>query len=490
MPLRSIDGGGPPHSLEAERQVLGSVLVKPELYPQIDLSTTDFYGEGNARIWGVMTYLAAEGIELDQIHVRERLVELGQLGVVGGDDYLLSLTDTIPSTVPADIVRKLARQRGVQAIGNRIAKAALTGDLVEAQTAVRAAQKALDESERKPVAEWRSVFEVFAPLPPVSWRVRGLQICPGRPAAFVGYGASAKTLSAQAMALACAAGVPVWGYFETAPMEVRHLDYEQGWVATARRYQRLAYGMQLDQRELGDRLKVSIFPRVYLDQPGAYDAYARLCEGAELVILDSFKAATPSSDENDNRIRSCVDVLTHVSEATGTAFVILHHAGKADPAARDQRAMGRGASSIFDGAGSWFNFFAGADKSEARTIKHAKQPAEAEGAGVGDFLLEVLDVHAPGQPNAGVRVAHRSIEVPSVSMQAIERDNARKAAVMGIVRAKPGLNKSAIARASGITKPSVLAYLDELERDGLISVRPDGQSETVYPKDSQRRSSE
>lgn len=485
MALRTIEGGAPPppHSLEAERQVLGSCILRPDLLRDMELAREDFYSEGHARIWAALQYLAAEGLPIDSIHLRERLVELGQLGSAGGDDYLLDLTDTIPDVAPADIVRKLARQRGVQAAGSRLAKAAQAGDLASAQTAVREAQRALDEADRKPVAEWRSVFEVFAPLPPVPWRVRGLQICPGRPSAFVGYGASAKTLSAQALALACAAGMPAWGFFDTAPMQVRHLDYEQGWHATARRYQRLAYGMQLDQRELGDRLRVSIFPRVYLDQAGAYDAYARLCEGAELVILDSFKAATPASDENDNGIRVCVDVLTHVSETTGTAFLLLHHAGKGDPSARDQRAMGRGASSIFDGCGSWFNFLAGADKADPRTIKQAKQPAEAEGMGVQDFLLDVLDVHAPERLNAGVRVSYRAIEQPDAVAASSARFDAQSAFLVELIDRHPGLSMNELVGRSSIGRNTCLALLDALSRRGAV-VESDGPrgSRVFYPR--------
>lgn len=479
----------PPHSLEAERQVLGSIFIKPELLPEVELSTADFYGEGNARIWAAIQYCAAEGIELDQLHVRERLVDLKQLASVGGDDYLLSLTDTIADVVPADIVRKLARQRAVQALGRGLARAGAEGDMLGAQTAVHEIQRTLDDAQKAPLVTWRSAFEVFAPLPPVPWRVRGLQICPGRPSMFVGYGASAKTLAAQSLALACASGRPVWGFFDAPPMRVRHLDYEQGWRATARRYQRLAYGMDLDARDIADRLNVAVFPGLYLDQQGAVDAYAKVCDGADLVIIDSFKAATPTFEENDNAIRQCLDALTRVSEKAGCTFLVLHHAGKGEPGARDQRALGRGASSIFDASGSWFNFFSGSDKTDPRTVKQAKQPAESEGTGVADFMLDVLDVHAPERLNAGLRVSYKPITEPDHVAASSARYDALVHTVLDLVRRTPGKPREELAARAGVAKSACITALDQLERDGAIyTVKGEHGAKLTYPKDSHHES--
>lgn len=495
MALRTIEPVPPPHSLEAERTVLGTCLLKPDVLRDMDLTRDDFFGESHSRIWSALQFLAAEGTPVDTVTLRDRLMATGQLASVGGDDYLLGLTDLIPTlenaAAYASIVRKLARQRGVQALGRRLARAGQDGDLAEAQTAVREAQRALDEADHRPTVEWRTTLDVFAPLPPVPWRVRGLQICPGRPSVFVGYGASAKTLSAQSMALACATGRPVWEFFQTEPMVVRHLDYEQGWHATARRYQRLAYGHGIDPREVEDRLKVAVFPRLFLDAPNADDAYAKLCDGAELVILDSFKAATPTQDENDNGIRICVDVLTRVSEKTGCAFLMLHHAGKTAPGERDARAMGRGASSIFDAAGSWFNFVSGPDKADARTIKQAKQPAEAEGMGVQDFLLDVLDVHAPGQLAAGVRVLHRAIQEPDPVAVSSARYDAHTGQLLAIIRRYPGLGANEIVARSGLGRTTSITILESLRQKGVLRVSEGARKSLQhYLADSHNTSSE
>ncbi|MCP3963108.1 MAG: replicative DNA helicase, partial [bacterium] len=48
-----------PHSEEAERAVLASVLLKPEVLDEIEISTTDFYLERHQVIFEAMVELAA-----------------------------------------------------------------------------------------------------------------------------------------------------------------------------------------------------------------------------------------------------------------------------------------------------------------------------------------------------------------------------------------------------------------------------------------------
>lgn len=337
----------------------------------------------------------------------------------------------------------------------------------------------LEAAKKKPSGpvHWRSTVEIFEPLPPVKWQVRGLQICPGRPAMLAGYGASAKTLSAQSLALAVASGTPAWGFFETATGQVRHLDFEQGWHATARRYQRLSYGHNVDPRALGDRLKLAIFPQVFLDAPNATDVYAKLCDGVDLVVLDALRGATPTQDENDSRIRPCLDNLSRVSEKTGTAFLVLHHARKQQQGGSgDPRELLRGSSAIFDGCGCIYTVTAGKDKSEPRKVQQAKPPAEAEGAPVQDFTLLVDDVPGPGNPAMGVRVSYAPIQEPDRVAQKSAQYDARKHEILEMVRRNPGLTKNSIVDRVGINKSTGLTILDELERAGAVVSKPGANS--------------
>lgn len=286
---------------------------------------------------------------------------------------------------------------------------------------------------------------IFAELPPVEWKVKGLQIGAGRPGMIAGYGASAKTLSAQALALAVATGSPAWGHFETRRGEVRHLDYEQGFRATARRYQRLLLGHGLEAGEVGERLKLAVFPTVYLDSPDAVDAYSSICDGVDLVVLDALRGATPTMDENDSAIRKCIDNLTRVSEKTGTAFVVIHHAGKPnDGHAADARTVLRGSSAIFDACGSVFVVAVGKSSSDPRKVTQVKPPAEAEGAVIEPFSLVVEDVTKDMNPTAGVRVVYGALEARNETQQASERYAADAMKLLDFVRANPGASQNVI----------------------------------------------
>lgn len=320
---------------------------------------------------------------------------------------------------------------------------------------------------------WITGAEVAAPLPPTRWCVPDLQICPGRPTLLAGYGFSGKTLAGQALLVALVAEKPIWTMF--APGEgrvVRHLDYEQGRHATIRRYQRIAVGLGVDLAGLGERLGVAVFPPLYLNDRAAVDAYSRACEGADLVLLDALRGATPGEDENDSKIRTCVDNLTRVSEKTGAAFVVIHHSGKVDRP--DQRMAARGSSAIFDGAGCVLVI--SGEKGENKTVSQVKGPAEAEGNALGDFELVIEDVAAGSNPTAGVRLAaHRPDGRP-----AEDKFEALVADVLECVAANPGVGKGEIASRIGRNRSDVFAALDVLTRRGDVVNRGTGKRPALF----------
>jgi hypothetical protein len=303
----------------------------------------------------------------------------------------------------------------------------------------------------------------------MKWIVLGMQLGAGRPSMLLGYGGSGKTIAAQSLALSVATGRPVWGEFALSGggRRVLHLDFDQGSHATRRRYQRLAIGLGIDPSELGERLVVEAAPTVYLSSSGAVDAYAQAAEGFDLVIIDALRGATPGIDENDSKIRECIDVARHLSERTGAAVLLLHHTGKKDLAEVNARTAGRGSSAIFDGCGTVFAM-AGEPREAVRLI-HTKAAAEAEGALMEDFYLVIADVPQGDDPKAGVIVSHRS--AGGVKPTTMPLDGMRVRVLDG-VRVNPGVNgKQAVANAIGTDGRSyglVSAAVDSLLADGSI----------------------
>ena len=270
----------------------------------------------------------------------------------------------------------------------------------------RAVEPTPAQEQARPLIEWIDTSGIFAPLPPTPWRVRDLHICPGRPGVFGAFGGTGKSIVAQSLALAYAAGRSAWGHFSTGRGgRVRHVDKEQGRHATLKRYQRLALGMGLSPADLEGNLQVAILPPMSLTSEGAEDALCREFEGVELGLFDAFRGMVPGVDENDSRVREYLDICTRVSERIGTAFVFLHHSGKsgADDEKKDKRQKLRGSSGIFDASGAVFLLEVVGD---GLMVTETKPPAEAEGAKIAPFGLRIEDVAEGENPHAGLRVVY------------------------------------------------------------------------------------
>jgi replicative DNA helicase len=89
----------PPHALEAERAVLGGILLQNGVIDSVleIVQAEDFYSEGNARIFEAMLTMHSSSTPVDTVTLREHLALVNKLQSVGGDEYLLGLTDTIPA---------------------------------------------------------------------------------------------------------------------------------------------------------------------------------------------------------------------------------------------------------------------------------------------------------------------------------------------------------------------------------------------------------
>lgn len=105
----------PPNALEAERAVLGGVLLENDAMNVVleILSPQDFYSEANVKIFEAMIELFRQNQPLDQVTLREALVHSGKLAGVGGDDYLLSLTNTIPTVANIEAHARLVREKSM-----------------------------------------------------------------------------------------------------------------------------------------------------------------------------------------------------------------------------------------------------------------------------------------------------------------------------------------------------------------------------------------
>jgi hypothetical protein len=510
---RATDKGRvPPQDLDAEAAVLSAMLLSSDVVRLVlagPLRAEHFYSDANGRIFAVAQELIAEARPVDIPIVASVLRDRGRLAQVGGPSYLAQLADATPAganvEAQAQIIFDKWRLRKAIATHQAIAAQGY-GHVGDVDDFLDAAANVVAEHQRDaPRVESGLVLGVrrldvdellFAPLAPVDFLSKDLQWCRGRPATIVGVDGCGKTMAIQSAALSLASGVrPIWNHFPVGRRaRVLHMDHDTGTRATQHRYRRLAFGMGLSRDELrDDDLWFVPAPKIRLTDPRARDAYLRAVEGWDLCILDSLRGFTMGVDENDARIGDSFDqVLMPVSEATGCAFVVLHHLGKGG-AQKPNNKAGRGSSGIFDGSGSQLRFtlsagerVSGVDDSEAsntggsgpelRRVTMAKAASEGTGKDLEPFYLDFEDVpdKAAVDLKAGVRVAYRA---DGQNKKAGRRDDALHR-VLTYVRARtladePVCGIGELVDAIHVTHRTASPVVAQLKRDKLIEDEPE-----------------
>ena len=136
----------PPHSLEAERAVLGAILLERESLPKAIelLKADDFYKEGHRKIFDATLALFERNEPVDLLTVSEELKRRAELDEVGGPAALASLVEEAATAAHllsyGAIVREKALLRDLIRISTEI-----IGQSYEARQDV---DKLLDDAER------------------------------------------------------------------------------------------------------------------------------------------------------------------------------------------------------------------------------------------------------------------------------------------------------------------------------------------------------
>jgi len=134
-----------PHNLEAERSVLGAILVHNDAFntaAQV-IDGRDFYRDAHRRIFDRMVALSERGEAIDFITLKEELSRGGDLDEVGGPAYVASLVDGVPRATNVEyyarIVKEKATLRNLIYAANKI--------LTNAYEADQESDLILDEAE-------------------------------------------------------------------------------------------------------------------------------------------------------------------------------------------------------------------------------------------------------------------------------------------------------------------------------------------------------
>jgi replicative DNA helicase len=140
------------HRDEAERAVLGSILLDATLLEEILLTATDFYLERNQVIFDACRKLAANASPVDIRTLQAKLEHRGEFERIGGLAYLTGLDLDLPDIgrvgAYADIVRERASRRRLQA-AERLDRRVRTGQ-ADATTIAAIASREVEELQTRP----------------------------------------------------------------------------------------------------------------------------------------------------------------------------------------------------------------------------------------------------------------------------------------------------------------------------------------------------
>ncbi len=332
-----------PHNLEAEKAILGAVLINGSAGDLVAerVRPRDFYRDAHQRIFRGMLMLADRGSAIDFVTLRDELRRSGDLEEVGGPAYITSLADGVPRSTNvqdyARVVKEAALARDVcrlsteaqqafsknpSALANGMGKrfADAIGALVADAHAVD--QGLPDDAIEDAVQVIQEGRDIAASG--IQYVVPGIIPNYGMVGMMVAYAKVGKSTIGQQMAAAVAMGRP---FIDRTVTACRVLD-----IAAEDPAEYTAYTAR--NLDVGSG-RLSFYRRpILVDRRGLGQITETVRRGHYgLVRISSWQAVTRGliRDENDNAgaVRVVEDVKAAARE-TGVPWLIDAHAGKAE----------------------------------------------------------------------------------------------------------------------------------------------------------------
>jgi replicative DNA helicase len=104
----------PPQDLDAERSVLGSIMLVNSTFDDVAMTIQpeSFYAAANRMIYLAFTKMYEAGSRsIDIVTLRDELTKRKELDEIGGTEYLLQILETVPHAGHADYYAKIVREK-------------------------------------------------------------------------------------------------------------------------------------------------------------------------------------------------------------------------------------------------------------------------------------------------------------------------------------------------------------------------------------------
>ena len=140
-----------PHNLEAEKCVLGAILINNHGFNQAAevIDAEDFFRDAHRRIFDKIVGLTDRNQPVDLVTLKDELTRSGELDEVGGPAYISSLVDGVPRSANVEYYARIVKEKSTL---RRLIQSA-NDVLLRAYDAEEDADNLLDEAER-------SIFQI------------------------------------------------------------------------------------------------------------------------------------------------------------------------------------------------------------------------------------------------------------------------------------------------------------------------------------------
>lgn len=108
--------GLPPHALDAEESLIGSIVIDPRVLDDVILilgGADDFFKKANGSIYELMVELYNRHQTVDLVELDQLIKDRNLLEVIGGVDYLVKVAHSVPSAASATHYARLVKEKSV-----------------------------------------------------------------------------------------------------------------------------------------------------------------------------------------------------------------------------------------------------------------------------------------------------------------------------------------------------------------------------------------
>src|SRR6516165_7224474 len=113
MPEAAVSERTLPHNLEAERSVLGAILLHNEAFNLAAevIDSGDFFRDAHRRIFDRMVKLSERSNAIDLVTLKDELNKAGELDEVGGPAYIAALVDGVPRSMNVEHYARIIKEK-------------------------------------------------------------------------------------------------------------------------------------------------------------------------------------------------------------------------------------------------------------------------------------------------------------------------------------------------------------------------------------------